>query len=258
MAFTDAACERLAIRFYEGDTAVGSALAGTGQDSARSTRPSVSHDANGAHLPAVCAPRNEGGKLYHRRMASSRNDCACSPEGIRRRARLSSGPMDTTDCPGLAISGVGASCRAKRGNVLDRHRMRARTRRVSAAGVVTLVLVFGGLVLSPAAVSEETNAPAPADTADRDTATADSAPFSGNLELKSRLDATGKVTVAGERLHAWLLRRFYAAHGYQTVWDGHPAEASRLLQEAVLRAADHGLDPGLFHSTALTERASTL
>jgi murein L,D-transpeptidase YcbB/YkuD len=162
--------------------------------------------------------------------------------------------MDTTDCPGLAISGVGASCQAKRGNVLDPHRMRARTRRVLAAGVV----VFGCLVLSPAAVSEETNAPAPADAADRDTATVDSAPFSGNLELKSRLDATGKLTVAGERLHAWLLRRFYAAHGYQTVWDGHPAEASRLLQEAVLRAADHGLDPGLFHSAALAERGSTL
>src|SRR5436190_20695834 len=106
-------------------------------------------------------------------MASSRSDCACSPEGIRRRARLSSGPMDTTDRPALALSGVGASCQAKRGNVLDPHRLRARTRRVLAAGIV----VFGGLVLSPAAVSEETNAPAPADTADRDTATVDSAPF---------------------------------------------------------------------------------
>jgi len=135
--------------------------------------------------------------------------------------------------------------------------MRARKRRVSAASVVALVFVFGGLVVSPsAAVSEETNAPATADAPD--TAAADAVPFSGNLELKSRLDATGKLTIAGERLHIWLLRRFYAAHGYQTVWDGHPAEASRLLQDAVLRAADHGLDPGLFHGTALAERGFTL
>src|SRR5689334_439270 len=58
-AFTEAACERLPIRFtdpvYEGDTAIGSALAGTVQNPARSTRPSVSHDADGAHLPAPCA-----------------------------------------------------------------------------------------------------------------------------------------------------------------------------------------------------------
>ncbi|MBV8935239.1 MAG: L,D-transpeptidase family protein [Alphaproteobacteria bacterium] len=114
------------------------------------------------------------------------------------------------------------------------------------------------MALLPGAVGEETNATATAGASDRDTAPGDSIPFSGNPELKSRLDATGKLTVAGERLRGWLLRRFYAAHGFETVWDGHPAEASRLLRDAVMRAGDHGLDPGLFHSTALAERASSL
>jgi len=114
-----------------------------------------------------------------------------------------------------------------------------------------------GSALSPAAVSEEMNSVA-ADAPSLDTATADTTPFIGNPELKARLDAPGKLTIAGERLHGWLLRRFYIAHGYQTVWDGHPAQASRLLRDAVLRAGEHGLDPGLFHSAALGERSPIL
>ncbi len=112
-------------------------------------------------------------------------------------------------------------------------------------------------VLSRAAVSEETNS-VTAGAPNLDTGSADAVPFTGNPELKTRLDAPGKLTVAGERLHGWLLRRFYIAHGYQTVWDGHPAEASRLFRDAVLHAADHGLDPGLFHGNALGERGPNL
>ena len=82
-------------------------------------------------------------------------------------------------------------------------------------------------------------------------------PFVGNQELKARLDPSGKLTVAGERMHDQLLRRFYTAHGYQTVWDSHPKEATRLWN-SVLRAGEQGLDPRLFHSTALTERATAL
>ena len=82
-------------------------------------------------------------------------------------------------------------------------------------------------------------------------------PFFGNVELKARLDAAGRLTVAGERMHSALLRRFYAAHGYQLVWDAHPAEMSR-LRDAVLRADAHGLDPGLFHGPALVHRVATL
>jgi murein L,D-transpeptidase YcbB/YkuD len=81
--------------------------------------------------------------------------------------------------------------------------------------------------------------------------------FVGNAELKARLDVSGKLIVAGERTHEQLLRRFYAAHGYQTVWAERSAEASRLWS-AVQRAGDHGLDPELFHSLAMAERGPTL
>jgi L,D-transpeptidase YcbB len=82
-------------------------------------------------------------------------------------------------------------------------------------------------------------------------------PFTGNPELKARLDLPGKLMVAGARMHEQLLRRFYAAHDYQTVWTGRSAEASQLLQ-AVQRAGDQGLDPSLFRSTAITERGPAL
>jgi murein L,D-transpeptidase YcbB/YkuD len=81
--------------------------------------------------------------------------------------------------------------------------------------------------------------------------------FTGNPELKARLDLPGKLTVAGERMHEQLLRRFYAAHGYQTVWTSRSAEASQLWK-AVQRAGDQGLDPSLFHSAAIAERGPAL
>jgi murein L,D-transpeptidase YcbB/YkuD len=89
------------------------------------------------------------------------------------------------------------------------------------------------------------------------TASPEAIPFSGNVELKGRLDAAGKLIIAGERMHPALLRRFYAAHGYQTVWDAHPVEVAR-LREVVLRADYHGLDPGLFHAAAFGDRAARL
>ena len=138
-----------------------------------------------------------------------------------------------------------------------RHRIRDGKRLVLAAGVAACAFVFGS-ALSCMAVCAEPNLPTSADAHGLDTAAPDSIPFTGNLEIKARLDAPGKPTVAGERLHGWLLRRFYIAHGYQTVWDGHPEEASRLLRDTVLRAADHGLDPGLFHGNALGEHGPNL
>jgi L,D-transpeptidase YcbB len=82
-------------------------------------------------------------------------------------------------------------------------------------------------------------------------------PFLGNPELKARLDAPGKLVVAGERMHDQLLRRFYTAHGYQTVWTSRTAEAGHLWN-AVQHAGDQGLDPGLFHSSLITERGPAL
>jgi len=85
----------------------------------------------------------------------------------------------------------------------------------------------------------------------------DVAHFVGNPELKARLDPPGKLTVAGERMHDWLLRRFYAVHGYQTVWASHPT-AARRLWDMILRADEHGLDPNLFHNGTLAGRSSAL
>ena len=82
-------------------------------------------------------------------------------------------------------------------------------------------------------------------------------PFLGNPELKARLDPPGKLTVAGERMHNPLLRRFYAVRGYQTVWASHPA-AARRLWDMILHADEQGLDPNLFHSATLAERSSAL
>jgi murein L,D-transpeptidase YcbB/YkuD len=79
----------------------------------------------------------------------------------------------------------------------------------------------------------------------------------GNPEIRERLDSSGKLIVAGERVRENLLRRFYVAHGYQTIWENNPAEGRSLLK-AVLRAGEHGLDPRLFHASVLNHHGSPL
>jgi murein L,D-transpeptidase YcbB/YkuD len=138
-----------------------------------------------------------------------------------------------------------------------RQSARHRNRQILAA-FFSAAVTLSGSVLSSAVLAEEPNSPASADAPTVGTASTDAVPFTGNVELKARLDAPGRLTIAGERLHAWLLRPFYAAHGYQTVWDVHATEAGRLMRDTVLRAGEHGLDPGLFHSTALGERGQNL
>jgi L,D-transpeptidase YcbB len=73
--------------------------------------------------------------------------------------------------------------------------------------------------------------------------------------LRDRLDAGPPLFVAGEELDVALLQRFYARHGAEPVWTTREAEANSLVQ-AVLRAGDQGLDPELFHATALRHRAT--
>ncbi len=82
-----------------------------------------------------------------------------------------------------------------------------------------------------------------------------SAPAAVDTEIKIRLDSPAGVAVAGERLHTALLRRFYAAHNYEPVWNTRQAMASALLN-AVMRAGEHGLDPELFHATQLRDPAA--
>ncbi len=136
-------------------------------------------------------------------------------------------------------------------------------RRVQAGCIIGLALGAIGSAIYPlqavaagakeAATLADPAIPAPPP----DAAPADAIPFVGNAELKAHLDTAGKLTIAGERLHRTLLRRFYIVHGYQIVWDAHPAEMSR-LQDAVIRAGDHGLDPNLFHQAVLFQHRAAL
>jgi murein L,D-transpeptidase YcbB/YkuD len=72
----------------------------------------------------------------------------------------------------------------------------------------------------------------------------------GDSDLKTRIEGTGSPYAAGEKLHGTLLRQFYAQYNFQPVWGARPAPAKALLA-LVLRAEEHGLDPGLFHAAAL-------
>ncbi len=76
-----------------------------------------------------------------------------------------------------------------------------------------------------------------------------------NTELRTRIDGAPELVVAGERLNAALLQRFYARHGFEPVWTTRQAQANSLV-DAVLRAGDQGLDPELFHAELLRHRAT--
>jgi murein L,D-transpeptidase YcbB/YkuD len=70
----------------------------------------------------------------------------------------------------------------------------------------------------------------------------------------TRLRDGATPIVAGESLNGPLLRRFYARRGFEPVWATRPAQANAFA-ETVLRAADHGLDPELFHASLLRRKA---
>ena len=117
-----------------------------------------------------------------------------------------------------------------------------------AAGV--LALAAAGALTASAALAmdqEPTNsfAPAPA------------APMAAHaeIELGKIGENVSELVVAGERLHAGLLQRFYARHGFAAVWAARPLQASALMN-AVLRAGDHGLAPELFHANLLRSSAT--
>jgi murein L,D-transpeptidase YcbB/YkuD len=74
-----------------------------------------------------------------------------------------------------------------------------------------------------------------------------------NTELGARIEEA--PVVAGVKLNADLLQRFYARHGFEPVWTSRPAAAASLV-DAVLRAGDQGLEPDLFHAELLRQRAS--
>ena len=76
-----------------------------------------------------------------------------------------------------------------------------------------------------------------------------------NADLGQLLDNTPELVVAGERLNAPLLRRFYARHGFAPVWTNRRAQAMSLIN-AVLQSGNQGLPPELFHANLLLSSAT--
>ena len=156
---------------------------------------------------------------------------------------------------------------------------RRNPRPVALALVLTAAAIFGGLasaatgaqkddaatapippIAAPLADAAPTAAPPgdPATTATEQTQAAQpEAPPPVNPELKARLDGSGAAIVAGQRIRLELLRRFYAARNYDTVWDKH-ADAVKALLAAIGRADEHGIDPNLFHAAFLQQRGASL
>lgn len=82
-----------------------------------------------------------------------------------------------------------------------------------------------------------------------------SVPSAEGMEIRARL-SSADLQVAGVRLNRWLVWHLYAAFGFEPIWESRQREAAA-LQNAVLRADEHGLDPNLFHA-ALIARATAL
>jgi murein L,D-transpeptidase YcbB/YkuD len=74
-------------------------------------------------------------------------------------------------------------------------------------------------------------------------------------DLGKLINGAPELVVAGERLNAGLLRRFYARHGFAPVWTTHESQADSLTN-AVLHAGDHGMLPELFHANLLRSLAT--
>lgn len=131
---------------------------------------------------------------------------------------------------------------------------RAGSAFVLALGAAALALAPSRAMADPPAAAVVTSVSA---AADDDLRSPTLTPFVGNTELEDRLDTARRMTVAGERVHERLLRRFYAMHGYETVWDSH-ADVVAALWSTVLSAGDQGLDPASFHSAILSGRLKAL
>jgi L,D-transpeptidase YcbB len=127
----------------------------------------------------------------------------------------------------------------------------ARMLRGGLAAAINVVAVIG-LTVSASAATADTATPPGDPTLLPITAPATQSP--GDSDIKTRLDAAGVLTIGGEPVHAALLRKFYAAHGFQPVWGSRQAQATALWH-AVLNAGDQGLDPDLFHVAGFAKTA---
>ena len=125
------------------------------------------------------------------------------------------------------------------------------------AGRLALALGVAGLLFSPSPAAADPPGTIRSEASDGALGPPTLTPFLGNIQIENQLYSAGPVTVAGERVHEHLLRRFYNAHRYETIWNGR-ATAAASLWDAVLHAGDQGLDPALFHTAILSERWAAL
>src|SRR5271170_6026442 len=107
-------------------------------------------------------------------------------------------------------------------------------RAVAATALLAAALWLGPL--GTLAVASPDNAPA-SDANPLLPVTASPTAVTGDSEIKARLAVPGAASIAGEPLHAALLRRFYDGHGNQPIWATHTAQATALWH-AVLNAAN--------------------
>src|SRR5689334_16756506 len=123
---------------------------------------------------------------------------------------------------------------------------KAGSHRYTLAGVLCLLLAAAAPQVSWAqnsagATATLTPVALPADPgAGTPPVAAPAAPPVPQTEIQARLERSG-LAVAGEHLHVALLRRFYAAHNYEPVWDSHQSQATALMQ-AVMRAGELRMD----------------
>ncbi|HTW53520.1 MAG TPA: L,D-transpeptidase family protein [Stellaceae bacterium] len=132
------------------------------------------------------------------------------------------------------------------------HLIPARPTPLAAPLSAALFLLAMLLSAPPALASDDTSPPASTNTLLPVTASPNAPP--GDSEIKARLAGTGPLSIAGEPVHAALLRRFYDEHGDLPVWATHPAQATALWH-AVLNAEDQGLEPDDFHVAAFAKTA---
>jgi L,D-transpeptidase YcbB len=138
------------------------------------------------------------------------------------------------------------------GRIFYRARRPFLTTAASAAALAAFLLALAPESVAAATANAAVPMPAAFEPA---SATAPDAPAAADSEIKARVTQGNNLIIAGEKLHVALLRAFYAAHNNQPVWDSRP-EVAKSLWAAVMRAGEQGLDPAMFHATALAVPAS--